>query len=60
MYVVIVVIFIRPGRAYRLGDILDSSLGGKPQRDGDETIFMGRVDRLRHHVKILIWQLEEG
>ena len=31
---------------------------GKPKLDG--TIFMGGVYPLRHHVKILIWQLEEG
>ena len=47
-----------PGKAYILGEILISSMGGRPQRDG--TIFMGRVDPLRHHVKILIWQLGEG
>ena len=41
------------------GEILNlkSSYGrGKPQRDG--AIFIGRVDSLRHHAKILIWQLE--
>ena len=33
-------------------------IGGKLQRD--ETIFMGEVDPSRHHVKVLIWQLEEA
>ena len=31
-----------PGRTYRIGDILEPLLGGKPQRDG--IIFMGEVD----------------
>ena len=33
-------------------------MGDKLQRDG--TIFMGEDDFSRQHVKILIWQLEEG
>ena len=43
------------------GEVLKSSYGGKPQRDG--TIFFlggGGVDPPRHYVNILIWQLEEG
>ena len=44
------------GRAIGWGEILKSSHEGKSQRDG--TIFMGGVDPSRHHVKVLIWQLE--
>ena len=33
-------------------------IGRKPQKDG--ITFMGGVETLRYHVKILIWQLEEG
>ena len=40
------------------GIFLNHHMGGKPQRVG--TIFMGGVDCLRHQVKNLIWQLEEG
>ena len=57
---IVVVIFIGLGRAYRLGEgegvgFWTYQLGGKPH--WDETIFMGQVDPLRHHVKILILQL---
>ena len=53
---IIVVILIGLGRAYRLGDFEVIKWGwAKPQRDA--TIFMGEVDPLRHHKKILIWQL---
>ena len=54
---IIVVILIGLGRAYRSRDFKVMKWGGgaKPQRDG--TIFMGEVDPLRHHQKILIWQL---
>ena len=65
---IIVVIFIGLGnlfgRVYRLEnggwglEILKLSYLGKATKDG--TIFMGKVDPSRHHVKILIWQLEEG
>ena len=57
----IVVIFIGLGRAHRLGGGRDFEAiiwGGKPQRD--KITFMGEVDPSRQHVKILIWQLEEG
>ena len=39
-------------------EILKLSYLGKATKDG--TIFMGKVDPSRHHVNILIWQLEEG
>ena len=53
---IIVVILIGLGRAYRSRDFKVMKWGGaKPQRDA--TIFMGEVDPLRHHQKILIWQL---
>ena len=68
---IIVVIFIGLGnllgRVYRLEmgggvgrglEILKLSYLGKATKDG--TIFMGKVDPSRHHVNILIWQLEEG
>ena len=40
------------------GEDFEVNKWGRSQRDG--TIFMGEVDPSRHHVKILIWQLEEG
>ena len=49
---VIVVIFIGLGRAYRLGGFSNYQMGGKPQRDG--TIFMWKVYPSRQHIKILI------
>ena len=53
---IIFVIFIALGRAYRLGGDFEIIIwGGEPRRDG--TIFMGEVDPSRRHVKILIWQL---
>ena len=67
---IIVVIFIGLGnvlgKVYRLEmggagggvEILKLSYWGKATKDG--TIFMGKVDPSRHHVNILIWQLEEG
>ena len=55
---IIVVILIELGTAYRLGVILKLSNGSKSQRDG--TIFIGKVDPSRHHVTILIWQLWKG
>ena len=44
-------------RAYRLGSYESHHMKGKPQRD--KTTFMRGVDPLRHHLKILIWQLQE-
>ena len=32
-------------------------MGIKPQKDGNT--FMGEVDPSRHHIKILIWQLQK-
>ena len=57
---IIVVIFIGLGRAYRFwgGRGVEVIKWGKAQRDG--TIFMGQVDHFRRHVKNLIWQLQEG
>ena len=58
-FLIIVVISIGLGRAYRFGGRFGSHhMRDKPQRDGP--IFMVEVDPSRHHVKILIWQLEEG
>ena len=52
---IIFVIFIGLGRAYRLGGFLSYQMGDhKQQKDG--VIFMGEVDPSRHHVKILIWE----
>ena len=52
---IIFVIFIGLGRAYRLGGFLSYQMGDhKQQKDG--VIFMGKVDPSRHHVKILIWE----
>ena len=57
---IIVVMFIGLRRAYRLGvraRFWSYHMADKIQRNG--TIFMGAVDPSRHHVKILICQLEE-
>ena len=61
---IVFVIFIELGRAYRLGGVeggilkLSYGRGSKPKMDGNN--LMGEVDPSRHHAKILIWQLWEG
>ena len=58
---IIAAIFIAPGRTYRLeGRDFEVIIyeGGKLKRDG--TIFIEKIDPSRHHVKMLIWHLEEG
>ena len=52
--------FIRFGRAYSLGrdfEVIISGGGSEDKPKRDEVIFMEEVDPLRHHIKILIWQL---
>ena len=52
--------FIRLGRAYSLGrdfEVIISGGGAEDKPKRDEVIFMEEVDPLRHHIKILIWQL---
>ena len=56
---IIVVIFMGLGGAYRLGEDFKVIIWGASQK-GLGPIFIGGVDPLRHHVKIFIWQLEEG
>ena len=60
---IIVVIFIGLGGAYKFSEILKSWFGGGggggggrgANHEGTETFFMGGLDPTRHHIKILIW-----
>ena len=54
-FLIIVDIFIVLGRAVDWGGILKLSYGGKATKG-----CMGKVPSSRHHVKNLMWQLEEG
>ena len=55
---IILVIFMGLGRAYRLGGGFKVIIWGQATKGWDH--FYGGVDPSRPHVKILIWQLEEG
>ena len=56
---VIVVIFMGLGRAYRLGEDFEVIIWGA-SHEGMGPFFVGGVDPSRHHVNIFIFQLEEG
>ena len=51
----IVVIFIGLGRAYKLGVGDCEVIKWEARQKGE--VFYGKVDPSRHHVKILVWQL---
>ena len=56
---IIVVIFMGLGIAYRLRGDFKVIIWGASHK-GMGPFLWGGVDLLRHHVKILIWQLEEN
>ena len=56
---IIVVIFLGLGRTYRLGGDFKVVIRVISHK-GMGPFLWGEFDPLRHNVKILIWQLEEG
>ena len=56
---IIVVIFMRLGGTYGLGEDFKVIIWGASHK-WLGPFFIGGVDPWRHHVKIFIWQLEEG
>ena len=58
-FLIIVVIFMGLGGTYRFGEDFKVIIWGASHK-GLGPFFIGGVDPSRHHVKIFIWQLEEG
>ena len=56
---IIVVIFMGHGGTYRFGEDFKVIIWGASHK-GLGPFFIDGVDPSRHHVKIFIWQLEEG